>query len=105
MKADFTACIARKRLYVQEHWPHKLTADVRGHWYGTYTGEWEEFSASPDWEPEDTTKEWVQEDWTWLPAQKGMTDSEAAAVVERALRILYPTGNLFLYCSQYANRN
>nr|WP_213509905.1 phosphoadenosine phosphosulfate reductase family protein [Paenibacillus macerans] len=92
VKADFTDRIVRKRLYVQNHWPRKLTMDVPGHWYSDA----EEPGEAPDWEPEDKERGWSAGEWTWLPAQRGMTDNEAAAVVERALTVLYPTGIPFL---------
>lgn len=94
IKADFTKQIERKRLYVQEHWPRKLTMDVNGHWY---TDVEEPENDAPDWEPqikEQTGITWNE--WSWQPAQPGMTDREAAEVVKRALTVLYPTGNPFL---------
>lgn len=92
VKADFTARIEKKRQYVQEHWPRKLTADVPGRWWTDA----EEAGEAPDWEPEDKLSEHTTGQWTWLPAQKGMTDREAANVVERALSALHPTGIPFL---------
>ncbi|MBU7320300.1 phosphoadenosine phosphosulfate reductase domain-containing protein [Paenibacillus oleatilyticus] len=94
IKADFTAQIARKRLYVQEQWPRKLTIDVNGHWY---TDEEEPEHSAPDWEPENREQQGLTwNEWAWLPMQKGMTDREAAQVVETALSVLYPTGIPFL---------
>lgn len=94
VKADFTERIAKKRLYVQEHWPRKLTLDVEGYWYSDD----EEPGDAPDWKP---ISRMYQTDikegkWVWVPPQKGMTEAEAAAVVERALAVLHPTGIPFL---------
>lgn len=91
VKADFTDRIIKKRLYVQEHWPRKLTVDVPGHWY-TDT---EEPGDVPE-EPSDKDSAWTEGAWAWIPAKKGMSDIEAAEVVERALSVLYPTGIPFL---------
>lgn len=100
VKAEFTQRIAKKRLYVQEHWPRKLTLDVPGHWHLEYSEE-DEPSDRPDTEPADPYRESIKvvtpiSEWHWIPAQKGMTDSEAAAVVVRALAVLHPTGIPFL---------
>lgn len=93
VKADFTDRIAKKRDYVKEHWPRKLTTDVPGRWWT----EEEEPEEKPSWTPADVTSQGVcAGNWEWIPAQRGMTDAEAAAVVERALNILYPTGIPFL---------
>ncbi|MDF2814472.1 MAG: phosphoadenosine phosphosulfate reductase [Paenibacillus sp.] len=73
VKADFSVRIAKKRDYVVNHWPRKLTMDVPGHW------QTEEGDES-----------------VWVPEQKGMSESEASAVVERALKALVPTGIPFL---------
>ncbi|TQK74949.1 phosphoadenosine phosphosulfate reductase family protein [Brevibacillus sp. AG162] len=95
VKADFTERIAKKRLYVQEHWPRKLTADVPGRWHYEYSED-DEPDDRPDWEPVDKQKAHKSGDWEWLPEQKGMSESEAAAVVDRALMALHPTGIPFL---------
>lgn len=97
VKADFTERIAKKRLYVQEHWPSKLTLDVDGHWYTEHPDDDTEKEPAPDWEPEDRTVEGLKVgDWIWQPFQKGMTEEEAMTVVERALTVLYPTEIPFL---------
>ncbi|MFB4326425.1 phosphoadenosine phosphosulfate reductase family protein [Priestia sp. BR_2] len=92
VKADFTERIAKKRLYVQEHWSRKLTKDLPGYWHTDL----DEPEASPGWEPEDKSREWTHGSWTWIPMQKGMTDREAEAIVERAVNALQPTGIPFL---------
>ena len=98
VKADFTERIDRKRLYVQNHWPRKLTLDVEGYWFTERVEDDEtEREPSPEWEPEDKTVEGLKiGDWIWQPFQKGLTEQEASSVVERALSVLYPTGIPFL---------
>lgn len=94
VKADFKDRISRKRLYVVNHWPRKLTLDVEGHWFCDDEGN---ENPAPAWEPGDKYKAGVSENgWEWVPPVKGMTDSQAAEVVERALSVLYPTENPFL---------
>ncbi|MCR8964155.1 phosphoadenosine phosphosulfate reductase family protein [Brevibacillus halotolerans] len=93
VRADFLERIAKKRLYVRDHWPRKLTLDVGGHWYSDK----KESGDAPDWEPEDRSAQGLKiGNWKWLPFQKGMSELEAPSVVKRALTILYPTGIPFL---------
>ncbi|TQK41946.1 phosphoadenosine phosphosulfate reductase family protein [Brevibacillus sp. AG162] len=98
VKADFTERIARKRIYVQNHWTRKLTLDVEGHWYTERIEDDEtEREPVPKWEPEDKAVEGLKiGGWIWQPFQKGMTETEATFVVERALTVLHPTGIPFL---------
>lgn len=99
VKADFAERIANKRLYVEQHWPRKLTMDVPGRWYTDEEDEEDEEEplSAPDWEPEDREQEGVvSEGWTWLPFQKGLSEAEASTIVETALSALHPTGNPFL---------
>ncbi|NEZ45561.1 phosphoadenosine phosphosulfate reductase family protein, partial [Paenibacillus alvei] len=96
IKADFTEQIARKREYVQNHWPHKLTADVPGRWHYIGSGNEREYTVEPTDEPKDPSKKIEIGHWRWYPPEKGMSDKEATKVVETALSVLYPTGNPFL---------
>lgn len=70
IKADFTDRILGKREYVEKHWPLKLTRDV----------------------PEHLDNDGI----TIIPFSKGLSDGEAARIIENALSVLYPTGNPYL---------
>jgi 3'-phosphoadenosine 5'-phosphosulfate sulfotransferase (PAPS reductase)/FAD synthetase len=69
VKADFTERIAKKREYVIEKWPFKLTRDV---------------------------PEYTDDNNNIVPFQAGLSEEEAAQIVETALSVLYPSGNPFL---------
>ncbi|MFW5438866.1 phosphoadenosine phosphosulfate reductase family protein [Paenibacillus apiarius] len=96
IKADFSEQIARKREYVQNHWPQKLTADAPGHWHYIGPGGEREAAVEPSDEPKDPSQQIETGHWRWYPEQKGMSDREAAEVIETALSVLHPTGNPFL---------
>lgn len=69
IKADFKDRIEGKREYVETHWVRKLTTDVPEH---------------------------RDDDGNTVPLQKGLSEDEAATIVENALSVLYPTGNQYL---------
>lgn len=104
VKADFSADIARKRMYVQEKWPEKLMTGKPGKW--VWGG-----GVDPDIEIDDEGGSQIPDeplipadpyspisigDWRWAPGVRPMTATEAGKVVERALAVLHPTGIPFL---------
>ncbi len=92
VRADFAADIARKRRYVEEKWPAKLTTGKPGNWVRLGAVEGDDAPASPP----DIYSGAVLGGWVWSPAKRPCSDEEAAAIVARALAILHPTGNPYL---------
>lgn len=98
VRADFTKQIARKAEYVRDKWMGKLTKSTPGYW------DWDgDDDAQPDTYPgppgdDSKTCEITYPGGTleWIPAKPGMSQTEAQAIVERALAALKPTGNPFL---------
>lgn len=99
VKADFTEQIAKRREYIVDHWPDDLTKDVPGRWSLEYYEDDESYEV-PGFTPDDPTSETEYKTdsshWIWVPEQKGMTEQQAQETIERALSVLYPTGNPFL---------
>lgn len=93
VKADFSADIARKRVYVTEKWPEKLVAGQKGKWVRLGTAE--EDDAEPP-TPDHPYMSAVIGNWVWSAAVRPMSADEAAEVVTRALEVLHPTGVPFL---------
>jgi len=93
VKADFSADIARKRVYVAEKWLEKLINGKSGKW--VRLGSVEEDDAEPP-PPVNPYLGSVIGGWVWSAAIRPMSAEEAAEVVARALSVLHPTGIPFL---------
>ena len=98
VKADFTERIAKKREYIIKRWPEKLTKDVPGRW--AVKADVEVIPEQPEFIPVIeylySEEKSLADPWYWIPEQKGMTEEEAQQAIDRALSVLYPTGNPFL---------
>lgn len=94
VKADFSADIARKRVYVAEKWPEKLVNGEPGKWQRRPSARGD--SPQPSSEPANPYSRAEAGDWVWLPGVRPMSADEAAEVVARTLKVLHPTGIPYL---------
>jgi 3'-phosphoadenosine 5'-phosphosulfate sulfotransferase (PAPS reductase)/FAD synthetase len=109
IKADFTFQIERKRRFIERHWHKRLTMDHPGRWGLApefWPDDWDDdddnevpdlvFDRRPEAPPSDPYTTVRNGSWVWQPAQRGMSDGEAARFIARVLEVLHPTGNPFL---------
>ncbi|MBF9235566.1 phosphoadenosine phosphosulfate reductase domain-containing protein [Microvirga alba] len=102
VRADFTADIERKREFVRTKWPAMLIAgkpEKPGYWLAQVGAPANDNVPKPTHTPVDPYSATTYATWDWMPAVRGIapkSEEEAAAVVERALAVLQPTGNPFL---------
>lgn len=93
VRADFTAEIARKRIYIAEKWPQKLVSGEPGKWVRLVAVE---ADAQKPAAPADIYRGSVLDGFVWSPAVRPMSADQAAEIVERALAVVHPTGIPYL---------
>lgn len=100
IKADFSAKIEKKKMYIEKHWFNDLTKDVKGKWVLWNDVEDESLVEYPPNPVDEMGKykrfEYKGNKFNWSRPIAPLSEQEAHDLIKKVLNLLKPTGNPFL---------